>query len=185
MSGEKDKGASFLTGSPSGQFRLLRYFTDTALAAVLFIGLAQSAGAASYSFTFSPRIVVQADCRIIKVRKLKFGTHGLLTNNVDVRRRLRIRCTKGTPFDIGLDAGTGAGATTSVRKMSNGGATIDYGMYKNKARTKNWGNTIGVDTKSGTGTGKNQNFSIYGRVPPQTTPAPGTYVDTITVTITY
>ncbi|WP_163468383.1 spore coat protein U domain-containing protein, partial [Klebsiella michiganensis] len=28
-------------------------------------------------------------------------------------------------------------------------------------------------------------YTVYGRVPVQTTPAPGTYTDTITVTVTY
>jgi spore coat protein U-like protein len=38
---------------------------------------------------------------------------------------------------------------------------------------------------SGTGIGSSQNYTVYGRVQAQTTPAPGTYTDTITVTVTY
>jgi spore coat protein U-like protein len=38
---------------------------------------------------------------------------------------------------------------------------------------------------SATGNGADQTFTIYGRVPAQTTPAPGTYTDTVTVTVTY
>ena len=34
-----------------------------------------------------------------------------------------------------------------------------------------------------TGNGTGQNYTVYGRVPPQTTPAPGTYTDTITVKV--
>ncbi|WP_280527698.1 spore coat protein U domain-containing protein [Ciceribacter thiooxidans] len=38
---------------------------------------------------------------------------------------------------------------------------------------------------TGTGTGLTENVSVYGRVPAQSTPAPGTYTDTIVVTVTY
>jgi spore coat protein U-like protein len=38
----------------------------------------------------------------------------------------------------------------------------------------------------GTGTGATQPaVTVYGRVPPQTTPAIGTYTDTVVVTVTY
>jgi outer membrane usher protein len=36
-----------------------------------------------------------------------------------------------------------------------------------------------------TGNGASQPFTVYGRVPPQTTPTPGAYSDTVTVTVTY
>ena len=39
--------------------------------------------------------------------------------------------------------------------------------------------------RSATGNGALQSYTIYGRVPPQTTPKPGTYADTITLTVTY
>jgi len=48
-----------------------------------------------------------------------------------------------------------------------------------------WGNTIGTNTVASTGTGAAQSFTVYGRIPSQTTPAPATYTDTITVTVTY
>ena len=48
-----------------------------------------------------------------------------------------------------------------------------------------WGNTVGTNTIAGTGSGGSQSYTVYGRVPPQTTPAAATYTDTITVTVTY
>ena len=48
-----------------------------------------------------------------------------------------------------------------------------------------WGNTVGTDTVAGTGNGASQAYTIRGRVPIQTTPAPGAYADTVTVTVTY
>ena len=36
-----------------------------------------------------------------------------------------------------------------------------------------------------TGSGVSQSFTVYGRVPAQSTPAAGSYTDTIKVTVTY
>ena len=69
--------------------------------------------------------------------------------------------------------------------MTLGAATVSYSMYSNAGRTTNWGNTVGTDTVAATGNGAAQSYTVYGRVPPQTTPAPGTYTDTITATVTY
>jgi spore coat protein U-like protein len=94
-------------------------------------------------------------------------------------------CTNTTPYNIGLDAGTGTGATVAARKMTNGANTITYSLYSDSGRTTVWGNTVGTNTVSATGNGASQTYTVYGRVPSQTTPAAATYTDTITVTVTY
>jgi spore coat protein U-like protein len=58
-------------------------------------------------------------------------------------------------------------------------------MFQDAAHTINWGNTPPADTINGTGTGNPQVFTVYATVPVgQYVPA-GSYVDTITVTLTY
>jgi spore coat protein U-like protein len=69
--------------------------------------------------------------------------------------------------------------------MTNGANTITYSLYQDAGRTTVWGNTIGTNTVAGTGNGASQSYTVYGRVPPQTTPAAALYGDTITVTVTY
>src|SRR2546423_13707763 len=90
-----------------------------------------------------------------------------------------------TPYGLGLNAGTGSGATVATRKMTSGGATVNYSLYTNSGRTTVWGNTVGTDTVSAIGIGAAQSYTVYGRIPPQTTPAPSTYADTITLTVMY
>lgn len=153
-----------------------------ALAVPLFSG---PAGSASFTSTFTPSITIANSCVIVFTRRLNFQRHGILDANIDRRRNMRIRCSAGVNYEVGLDAGTTPGGTTSVRKMVRSGATIDYMIYQDAARTINWGNNPGVDTVSRVGTGNNQNIRVYGRVPPQTTPAPGRYTDVITVTVTF
>jgi spore coat protein U-like protein len=69
--------------------------------------------------------------------------------------------------------------------MTNGNDAIAYGLYRNSQRTSPWGETLDADTLSGTGTGLTQSVPVYGRVPPQATPRPGTYSDTVVVTVIY
>jgi spore coat protein U-like protein len=142
--------------------------------------------------TFAVSLTIAAQCVINSASTLAFGTLGVLggiggTTNNDATSTIAVQCTNTTPFDIGLDAGTTSGASTATRKLLNTGstATVNYKLYSETTHTTNWGNVVGTDTVSDTGTGASVNYVVYGRIPPQTTPAPGTYADTVTVTVTY
>jgi spore coat protein U-like protein len=135
--------------------------------------------------TFQSQIVIQAQCVIVSASTLNFGTQGVLSANVDQTSTIQVQCTNTTPYNIGLNAGTGAGATVAVRKMTSGGATVNYSLYTDAGRSTVWGNTVGTDTVSATGNGAAQSTTVFGRVPVQTTPTAGTYNDTVTVTVTY
>ncbi len=155
------------------------------LAFTLAAMLSAPAFGATTTSTFQSQITIAASCTILSATTLDFGSQGVLTANVDQTNTIQVQCTNSTPYNIGLDAGTGAGATVTSRKMTSGGVTVNYFLYSNAGRTTNWGNTVGTDTVSSAGTGASQSFTVYGRVPSQTTPAPATYTDTITVTVTY
>ena len=143
------------------------------------------ADATTATGTFTSTITIQASCQVISTNSLNFGTQGILVANTDVTSTFNVQCTNTTPYNVGLNAGTGTGATTTTRLMTNGANTVAYQMFSNAGRTTNWGNTVGTDTVAGTGNGTQQTLTVYGRVPPQTTPAPATYNDTVTITITY
>jgi spore coat protein U-like protein len=145
----------------------------------------EAAGAATITSTMGVRVNIISSCVIRSAATLNFGSIGVIVSNVDSTSTLRVQCTSGTVYSIGLNAGTGAGATVAVRKMSHGTSTINYSLYTTNARTTVWGNTVGTDTVAGTGNGASQSYTVYGRVPPQTAPAPAAYTDTITVTVTY
>jgi spore coat protein U-like protein len=136
------------------------------------------------STSFTVTATVLAGCNLTAT-DLDFGTVGVLSSNVDAASTVSVTCSNGTPYNVGLNAGTGAGATVANRKMTSGGNTVSYSLYTDSARTTVWGNTVGTDTVAGTGTGTSQALTVYGRVPSQTTPPPSTYSDTIIVTVTY
>jgi spore coat protein U domain-containing protein, fimbrial subunit CupE1/2/3/6 len=144
-----------------------------------------NAQAATATTSFQVQLTIEAQCLINSASTLSFGTQGVLSANVDQTSTIQVQCTDTTTYTIGLDAGTGVGATVATRKLTGGGSTINYSLYTNSGRTSVWGTTIGSDTVASTGTGAAQSFTVYGRIPAQTTPTPATYTDTITVTVTY
>lgn len=142
--------------------------------------------AGSKSATFQVTLTVQADCSIA-ANPLNFGTTGVIASNIDQTTDLDITCSTGTPYAVALDAGTPTGSTVATRLLANAGATgtVNYNLYQDAARTQVWGQTTGTDTVSGTGTGAAQTLTVYGRVPPQSTPAPDTYLSTVTATVSF
>ena len=164
---------------------IVRRLTFLTLAALLVQPLASIAYAATATSTFTVQMTVTSSCVINSASTLNFGSQGVLVANVDNTSTLQVQCTNTTPYNIGLDAGQGTGATVAVRKMTNGASTINYSLYSDSGRTTVWGNTVGTNTIAGTGSGGSQSYTVYGRVPPQTTPGAATYTDTITVTVTY
>ena len=154
----------------------------------LALAICASAGdvfAATATTTFTVQLTITSSCTINSASILNFGSQGVLTAPVNQTSTIQVQCTNTTPYNIGLNAGTATGATVTTRKMTNGGATVGYALYSNAGMTTNWGNTVGTDTVSGTGNGASQPYTVYGQVPAQSTPAAGTYTDTITVTVTY
>ena len=156
-----------------------------ALAVSLVFASGGAAFAATATTTMTVQVTITATCTINSTSTLNFGSQGVLSANVDQTSTIQVTCTNTTPYNIGLDAGTGAGATVAVRKMTSSGATVNYSLYSDSGYTTVWGNTVSTDTVAGTGNGAAQNYTVYGRIPAQTTPAPGNYSDTITVTVTY
>jgi len=76
------------------------------------------------------------------------------------------------------------GSGPTVRKMKLGSGLITYGLYRDAGFTGPWGDTGGT-VATGSGSGADQDLTVFGRVPAQATPAAGTYTDTIVVTVTY
>ena len=151
-----------------------------------FILISQTLVAATSTTTFTVSADVTADCSV-SANNLDFSTYDpTSSNNDDATTTIDITCTSTTPFDIGLNAGTGTGATVTTRILTNGASTLNYSLYQDSSRTTVWGNTPATDTVSSTGTGSAQQFTVYGRLPgSQPAAIPGTYTDTITVTVTY
>ncbi|MFU2314595.1 Csu type fimbrial protein [Rahnella sp. PCH160] len=119
---------------------------------------------------------------------LNFGNYATLTSTIDVTSAqlagsVRVNCVNGLSYKILMDGGTAGNVT--ARKMANttnSALTVAYNLYTTAPRTTIWDNTTGV---SATGSGADQWYPVYGRVPAQTTPAAGIYSDTVNVTVSW
>ena len=160
-----------------------RRLITLAAISVSICAAAGPANAATATANFSVTATVQATC-LISANTLGFGTYSgsLITTSAN----LSVTCTNGTTYNVGLNAGTASGATVTTRAMTGpASATLSYGLYQDSGHATNWGNTVGTDTKSGTGNGSAQTLTVYGELNANQYPAPGSYSDTITATITY
>ena len=137
------------------------------------------------STTFGVTLAITAQCVINSTTTLDFGSNGVINANIDTNSPLVVQCTNTTPYAVALDKGTSSGGSITQRKLINGGATVNYNIYTDTPGGTLWGDGTNGVTLAGTGNGAAQTITIYGRIPAQTTAAPGTYTDTITVTVTY
>lgn len=163
-----------------------RRFIATALA----LAIAGGANAAVYNngsrtATFDVTMGLVADCTI-SAAALNFGSgRGVLATAVRATSDIRVTCTNTTPFNLGLNEGTGTGSSGTTRFMSGTGAntgTVKFNLYQ-AAGGAVWGNTQGTDTLGGTGNGNQQTLTVHGEIPAQASPAPDTYTSTITATV--
>lgn len=141
--------------------------------------------AATDTDTFQVTATVVSSCDV-DAADMGFGSYDPVSATpLDASTTMQVRCTNGTGYVIALNPGTGSGATTASRRMTNGANTLSYSLYQDVGRTALWGQSGGVDTVAGTGNGAAQNLTIYSRAPAYQTAPAGAYADTITVTLTY
>ncbi len=125
-----------------------------------------------------------------------FGSYNPLAfGNTDSTGSVRVQCggVAGLliPFNLAISAG--GGGSYAGRRMSSGGNTLSYNLYTDASYTTIWGDgsaasqivSSGV-TLDVAGLSPAQTFWVYGRIPGrQLTAVPGSYADTINVTLTY
>jgi len=130
----------------------------------------------------------------VSVGTLPFGTHNPLAGSAtDSSTTLSLSCggVAGLliPYELALNGG-GSG-NPATRRMTSGANTLPYGLFKDSGRSQPWGDvgallildSILLDVL---GLSPPRQHTVYGRIPPgPTTAVPGSYSDTITVTVTY
>lgn len=160
-----------------------------ALLALSIVCATSVAWADTKTTTFAVLLTITKACNFTTAASdVNFGPQASTATNVQNLGNLYVTCTRNTPYDIGLSAGTGTGATVSARAMKGltGGNTdeVPYALYRESARSSNWGATVGTDTVAGVGNGLEQIVPVYGTVPSANFRA-DSYRDVITATVTY
>ena len=138
------------------------------------------AAAATSTTTFSVTAEVVTTCGITATN-MNFGNYsGVL---LAATATLEATCSTGTPYTIGLNAGTGDRG--DHRHAQDGGTSCRGGRILNSttlsqdaAHSINWGDTIGTDSVPGTGNGAAQPLTVFGRIPASQFIQSGAYSDT-------
>ncbi len=122
-----------------------------------------------------------------------FGSYNPLSPaNHDGTGAITVSCTGVgliISYTIALD--TGGGGSYLPRKMVSGVNHLNYNLYTDNTYSTIWGNGIGTGTVSYAMSllligSDSKEHVVYGRMPgSQSTVAPGTYTDTVHVTVTY
>jgi spore coat protein U-like protein len=158
------------------------------VALLLILLLNQNSFAATATTSFLVSATVLTAC-IVVATPLAFGNYDPTSATALAgTSTVSVTCTLSAPYNIGLDAGGGSGATVTVRKMTRtvGGAqTLNYGLYQDSGHATVWGNTIGTNTVAVTGSGLLQATTVYGLIPVDQASPAAVYNDTINVTVTY
>src|SRR5262249_51217668 len=129
----------------------------------------------------------------ISVPSFPFGVYSPgAAAHKDIAASITVQCVQLIALFTGytVSVSTGAGSYAS-RRMTNGASTLDYNLYVDSGRTSIWGNgTGGTATLRETNLLELLNYSktwtVYGRIPKnQMQVSPGTYGDTLIVTLVY
>jgi len=157
------------------------YMTVTAITFMV----ALSTHAATATDPFNVTALVGAVCTI-QANDLEFGNYNPLSaNNHAGNTTIQVTCSTGVNFNVGIDAGEGADATTTNRKMTRtvgGTETLTYQLFQDNNHTINWGNTVGTNTVSGTTTAS---IPLYGLILAGQNVPNANYADMLVATVTY
>lgn len=118
---------------------------------------------------------------------LDFGSVVTLTRPVSVvgqanNGAITVQCSKGTSFNVLLSGGQSSNTNNRYLSGGSSGQHVSYNLYTDATYSQIWDNSTGV---SQIATGQVVAIPVYGLVPAQSTPAVGTYSDTIQVTVNW
>jgi len=130
----------------------------------------------------------KAQCSIT-VKPVSFGTYLPISSvPADSTGTVTIGCHLFFgPYAVALNQGLFGRGNFDNRRMNAGSAYLSYQLYTNAARTLIWGDGIeGSQIAFGVCTGVcSASYTIYGRIPAHQTVSPGSYADTLTVTVVF
>jgi spore coat protein U-like protein len=151
--------------------------------------------ALAFALAGRPALAAGESCTVTAT-PLAFGTFAPLSGTVlDATSTVTVTCVcpvlcLGIDYTVAVSAGRSG--TFSPRRMSGGTPTLAYNGYTAATRTTIWGNGTGSTATQrrcrlagAIGSSWVEPITFYGRIPVNTAAAPGSYTDTLNVTVTY
>jgi spore coat protein U-like protein len=156
----------------------------TLLAALGCALVSSNASAAQITSNLNITAQITGSCTLSTAAALDFGSIASTNTAATLATQsVAVDCSTGVPFAFGMSYGANPFAIT--RRMASGVNLMTYEVFMDAARTQSFEPIGQTNNISGTGTGASQNFTVYGRIPVQTTPPSGSYSDVLVVTLQY
>lgn len=160
------------------KFKLLAMAALAALS-----GSAMAAGSATANFQVTA--TVNSSCTVAATNVAFGAITPAATGTAPAQGTITSTCTKNTPYNLAINAGSGTIAARSMAGTSGNTDKLLYNLYTDNTYTKVWGTTVGSDTVAVTGDGTAQTSTIYGRLDLNQYIKADNYADNLTVTINY
>ncbi|HUD31798.1 MAG TPA: spore coat U domain-containing protein [Variovorax sp.] len=150
---------------------------------------AGNASAATQTAVVGINTSIPTTCTVTALSNMAFSAAITSTaaQTHDAQGGFRVNCTNAGIYGVSIPV-SGNGTGTQRRMFGSGtGGYLRYDVYASAAdRTAAGPLYPTAPTATGqAGNGNDQDFVLYGRIPVQTAPAPGSYTDTLTVTVGY
>lgn len=131
--------------------------------------------------TVTVTLTITRDCRF-SADNVDFGSAPFVQSFNPVVGNLRITCTKGTTYSVGL--GAGGASSGGRRRMSSGPNRLEYDVYR-PGHTL-WTTAQRVDQATPAAGGAAEVFSYEARIyADQATPPQGTYTDSLIIDVVF
>lgn len=168
----------------------IRLFAASLMLCIPLAG--QQAAADTVTGTFQVKITIRAACAVTAgaTSDLDFGPTAASATNLQTQGNILVNCSKGTPYHVGLTPSNGSTAGAGVMTETGGGTdTVAYQLRSAAGMAGPiWGNTATATTPgngvAGAGTGASQTIPVYATVASANS-RPGSYSDTVTVSVHY
>lgn len=169
-------------------------FAKLALVAVGFCSFAAFAATSPATATFEVKMSIVKSCSVVagSGSDINLGAQDSIATNIMGNNTISVKCSKSTPYFIGLGLTSNSANTGGAGVMSGTGSNTDKVPYQLRSTATMtgtpWGNTatslaIGNGVTS-TGDGTSKNHTVYVTVPDANYNI-DSYVDTVTVNVNF
>lgn len=128
-------------------------------------------------------------CSIENVTPVSFSTYDVFrTSPLDAQGSVTYTCRGVGQRTVSIDLSSGSSGQFSSRSMTSTEGALPYNLFLDSACTTIWGDGGGGSSRYGPLSPPNNSsivVPIYGRIPPEQNVAPGSYADSVTLTLNF
>jgi len=162
-----------------------KFFAASVLAA--FMPFVANAAGVPASTSFQVSLTILSTCSVATPTAVNLGSPISTSTQAAVGSTdIKVTCSKNTPYSIAL-APTGSAINGKGTLNGPNSETIAYGLYTSATYGTPWGKDANSFTGTPSTTGAEASYPVYVQVlgTDITNKAPGTYTDTVTVSVNY